>query len=127
MKRRDFTTASCLLLGCAGMPTLAAAAMQSPAQCTAAPMSQGYFSGLLQTAFQARLPEHGSEVGLVLQQVESAGCDEQYYLQFSHGAARAMPEGIYQLHAADGTAISLFLQPSLQQPQRLTAVINQLG
>jgi len=127
MKRRDFTTAGCLLLGCAGIPTLAAAAMQSPAQCTAAPMSQGYFSSMLSSAFQARLPEHGAVVELVLQQVESAGCEQQYFLQFQHHVASLMPEGIYQLSTADGTAMSLFLQPSLQQPQRLTAVINQLG
>jgi len=127
MKRRDFTTAGCLLLGCAGIPTLAAAAMQSPAQCTAAPMSQGYFSNMLQSTFQARLPEGGAAVALVLQQVESAGCDAQYYLQFRHAAAQALPEGIYQLSAVDGSVISLFLQPSTQQPERLTAVINQLG
>jgi len=127
MKRRDFTTAGCLLLGCAGIPTLAAAAIKSPAPCTVAPMSQAYFDSMLQSVFQARLPHPGATVELVLQQVESAGCDAQYYLQFHHATAQAMPEGIYQLRAADGAAIRLFLQPSLQQPQLLTAVINQLG
>ena len=132
MKRRDFTTAGCLLLGCAGIPTLAAAAITSPALCTAAPMSRAYFSNMLRCVFQAHQPDSGvphpgATVELVLQQVESAGCDAQYYLQFHHATTQAMPEGIYQLHTADGTAIRLFLQPSLQQPQLLTAVINQLG